>query len=126
MTRAGASATPVRRGRRTTLPRGGFSAETFDRFIKRPPRRTTLLTDDVQPGLRAVIRKGSVSFHVCYEVADRRPMLKIGEHPAMTVKEARELARTIRVLAANGIDPQEGLHDRLIRELKDQGTEWRP
>jgi hypothetical protein len=32
----------------------------------------------------------------------------------------------VRALAEMGIDPQEGLHERLIRELQKEGTNWRP
>ena len=47
---------------------------------------------------------------------------KLGDHPDMSIAEARQLTRTVQTLAAIGIDPQEGLHERLIRELKAKGT----
>jgi hypothetical protein len=41
-----------------------------------------------------------------------------------TIEEARALTKTIRALAEKGIDVQSGLHERLLRELKAQGTRW--
>jgi hypothetical protein len=83
--------------------------------------------DDDQPGLRAIVRKsGTVSFHVIYSVNDERPILLIGHWPHTSIDEARDLAKTIRTLAAEGIDVTEGLHARLISELKRDGIKWRP
>jgi hypothetical protein len=50
-------------------------------------------------------------------------MIKVGELPGTTIEEARALTKTIRALAAKGIDVQSGLHERLLRV---QGTRWRP
>jgi Arm DNA-binding domain len=84
-------------------------------------------TDDVQPGLRAIVRsKGAITLHCHYDFEGSRPMIKVGEIPGCTVDEARALTKTIRALAAKGIDVQSGLHERLLRELKAQGTRWRP
>jgi Arm DNA-binding domain len=84
-------------------------------------------TDDVQPGLRAIVRPtGTVTLHAHYDFDGSRPMIKVGEIPGTTIDEARELTKTIRALAENGIDVQSGLHERLLRELKAQGTKWRP
>ncbi len=93
----------------------------------RIPLPRVTITDSLQAGLRAIIRNtGNISFHVNYEVGESRPYLKLGDHPDMTIAEARSLARTVRSLADLGIDPTEGLHTRLIRELRDKGTKWRP
>jgi len=82
-------------------------------------------TDDVQPGLRAVVRPtGTVTLHAHYDFGGSRPMIKVGEVPGTSIAEARELTKTIRALAAKGIDVQAGLHERLLRELKAQGTKW--
>jgi hypothetical protein len=84
-------------------------------------------TDDMQPGLRAIVRNtGTVTFHAHYDFKGSRPMLKVGDLGETTVEEARELTKTIRALAAKGIDVQSGLHERLLRELRAQGTKWRP
>jgi hypothetical protein len=84
-------------------------------------------TDDVEPGLRAIVRsKGAITLHAHYDFDGSRPMIKVGEIPGTTVNEARALTKTIRALAAKGIDVQSGLHERLLRELKAQGTKWRP
>lgn len=85
------------------------------------------MSDNVVTGLQCMVRKtGLISYHVGYSYDGSRPVLKLGNHPEMTVAEARELAKTVRALADMGIDPQEGLHERLIRELKAKGTKWRP
>jgi hypothetical protein len=84
-------------------------------------------TDDIQAGLRAVVRsKGAITLHATYDFDGSRPMMKVGEIPGTTIEEARALTKTIRALAAKGIDVQSGLHERLLRELKAQGTRWRP
>jgi Arm DNA-binding domain len=85
------------------------------------------VSDDVVTGLQCIIRRtGLCSFHVGYNFGGSRPVLKLGNFPDMSVGEARELARTVRALAEMGIDVQEGLHERLIRELQARGTDWRP
>lgn len=91
-----------------------------------PLKRITISDPDCV-GLRAVIRDtGLISFHAHYQLDDSRPLLKIGEFPSTSIAEARELCRTVMSLADKGIDPQEGLHERLIRELKEKGDKWRP
>jgi hypothetical protein len=85
------------------------------------------VSDDMVSGLRAIIRDtGGISFHVQYTIGKSRPYLKIGEVPGTTVEQARSLARTVLALAQQGIDPQSGLHERLLRELAEQGPKWRP
>lgn len=121
-------------GRKKVAPvvNSKFSADTFERLARdlqsgNVPLDRVTVTDDMQPGLRAIIRNtGLVSFHVNYDVEGARPYLKIGDHPEMSVDEARRVAKTVRGLAEMGIDPQEGLHRRLIRELQEKGTKWRP
>lgn len=109
-----------------------FTVEVMEALVddlksKRIPLDRLTITDDMVPSLRAVIRNsGAISFHVHYDIAGSRPFLKLGSHPEMSIKEARELARTVIALAERGIDPAEGLHERLIRELKEKGTKWRP
>lgn len=109
-----------------------FNANLLERIAtdlqtKRIPLPRITVSDEVQPGLRAIMRDtGLISFHVSYDVDGTRPFLKIGDHPAMKIDEARELAKTIRALADMGIDPTLGLHERLIRELQAKGTRWRP
>jgi hypothetical protein len=52
-------------------------------------------------------------------------LLKLGNHPEMTIDQARELRKTVIALGVKGIDPTEGLHERLIRELLAKGTHAR-
>jgi hypothetical protein len=85
------------------------------------------ISDDLVPGLRAIVRDtGGISFHVQYTIGKSRPYLKIGEVPGTTIEQARSLAKTVLALARQGIDPQSGLHERLLRELAEQGSKWRP
>lgn len=78
-------------------------------------------------GLRAVVYKsGLISFAISYHFNGERPFLKLGSldekaEDHITVTEARELGKTVKALANKGIDPQAGLHSRLIRELKEKG-----
>lgn len=84
-------------------------------------------TDDVEPGLRAYVREsGTVALHCHYEVGNSRPMIKVGELPGTTIEDARLLTRTIRAIAAKGIDVQDSLHERLFQELRAQGEDWTP
>lgn len=93
----------------------------------RIPLKRVTVSDDIVTGLRAVIRNtGLISYHVTYDVDGSRPYLKIGDHPQMKLEEARNLARTVQSLAEKGIDVQAGLHERLIKQLKEQGAKWRP
>lgn len=68
---------------------------------------------------------GIVALHAHYQIKKSRPVLKVGELPGSTVEDARKLKRAIRALAAKGIDVQNGLHERLMRELLEQGEDWR-
>lgn len=92
------------------------------------------ISDDMVTGLRAIVTKGGrISFHASYHFGDSRPFITLGEynvpksHPDyISIEDARELTKTIKTLADKGIDPQDGLHRRLIRELREQGPKWRP
>lgn len=108
-----------------------FSADTIEALVEdlkaqRIPLDRITITDEQQPGLRALIRKtGEVTFHMQYKVRDSRPSILLGPYPKMKISEARGLAATIEALADKGIDVQDGLYDRLMRELKQQGVNWR-
>lgn len=90
------------------------------------------ISDDIVTGLRVMINKsGLITAHSAYTVGENRPFLKIGslnkgDPEYISIAEARELTKTIKALGDKGIDVQEGLHRRLIRELKREGTKWRP
>lgn len=109
-----------------------FSIEHFESIARdldsgRLKLDKIVISDDVQIGLRAIIRKsGTITYHVSYAAGESRPYLKVGQYPDTSIAEARELARTITTLADHGIDVQSGLHDRLIKELREKGTKWRP
>lgn len=69
---------------------------------------------------------GEISYHALYTVGDKRSSLRLGEHPDMDLSKAMKLARDISALGRMGIDPQEGLHQKLIKEIDAQGAKWRP
>lgn len=90
------------------------------------------VSDEMQVGLRAVIRKsGVISLHAAYTIGESRPLIRLGDldkrsEEYISIDDARALTKTIQYLADRGIDVQEGLHRRLVRELREQGNRWRP
>lgn len=92
------------------------------------PLPQVTISDEIVSGLRAIIRNsGKISYHINYQVAGGgRFYLKIGDHPYMTLANARKVGQTVKTLAEQGIDPQDGLHERLVRELLEKGEKWRP
>lgn len=91
------------------------------------------LSDNIVKGLRAIVRDtGLISYHIYYTVGDSdAAYLKVGVHDPknpdhLTIPQAREIAKVVKALGKKGIDPQEGLHQRLVRELFEQGEKWRP
>jgi hypothetical protein len=111
-----------------------FNVETFERLAKdiqsgRIPRQLNSPMSMTSQGLQAQIQNsGLISYRVIYEVGDgKRGTLTIGHHPEMKLDRARKIADTIQYLADElGIDPQAGLHERLVREIEERGTKWRP
>lgn len=101
-----------------------------DMQSKRLPLPLVRLSDDQQQNHRAIVyNSGKISFHVQFRVKGKdgeRPLLLIGDYPKMTIERSRKIARTIIALADKGIDPREGLHERLIREIETKGENWRP
>lgn len=116
----------------SNVPAATFTGEMLEGLAAdlksgRIPLPRVNVSDDVQVGLRAIIRNtGNISFHANYDYQDSRPWFKIGDYPDMSIKKARELTFTIRELASKGIDVQAGMHERLLRELEERGTKWRP
>lgn len=127
--------------RRTVVPKPApppaepskFNIQTLEQIADdlqtgKIPLKQVTISDEMTTGLRAIVRNsGKISYHVDYVVSDEgRCYLKVGDHPLMTMANARKLAQTIKTLGDQGIDPQAGLHERLIRELLDKGEKWRP
>lgn len=122
--------------RKLKIPRGGaqFTANMLENLAAdmragrlKVPR--LLISDNVQPGLRAIIRRGTgaVSFHAHYFAPDgSRPMVLIGGYPETSIAVARAITKTILALVERKIDPIEGMRARLMRELYEKGTSWRP
>jgi hypothetical protein len=114
-----------------------FTEEYFNHAAKemqsgRSPAKRLQHADDLVTGLRVQIFPSNIiSYHVQFYVGDQRPFMLIGyankDNPMyLTVQEAREIAKTIIALGNKGINPQDGLLPRLIRELKKEGEKWRP
>lgn len=106
-------------------------AFTEDLVTQRVPLVRQQISDDRVVGLRAVCHQsGHIAFHVSYYVGDKRPFMKIGDFDKgspdfMTIEEAREVAKTVKALGEKGVDVQNGLMRRLIRELQKEGVNWR-
>jgi hypothetical protein len=126
--------TAVNRARST---KSDFTVENFKNILAdlqsgRWPLQRTQISDDMVTGLRMMINKsGLMSYHASYYVGDDRPFMKIGDANEdspdyISLEDAREITKTIIALGEKGIDVQDGLHRRLIRELKKEGTRWRP
>lgn len=117
-----------------------FDAKTLKGLVKdlQNGRYATIgrftISDDRVTGLRAMVTKdGRISLHASYHIGDERPMFKLGDlnvppdhKDYLSIEDARELTKTIKALGDMGIDPQEGLHRRLIKELQRDGKNWRP
>jgi hypothetical protein len=100
---------------------------------QRTPVERMTVSDDRVIGLRAMVSKtGAISFHVSYHVGGKRPLMHIGDlnkdsPDYISINDAREVAETIKYLASEyAIDPQEGMMRRVVKELKRDGTRWRP
>jgi hypothetical protein len=108
--------------------------EAFARDLKsqRVPLVRQQISDDVVTGLRAVVHKtGRIALHVSYYVGEKRPFMILGtlddpkDPDYISIEDAREVAKTIKALGDKGIDVQDGLHRRLVKELKEKGSAWR-
>jgi len=125
---------PLRAGAESKFEPETLKALAKDLQSGRIPMERVTVSDDMVTGLRAMVTKdGGISFHASYHFGDARPFLKLGNFHVspkdpdyISIQDARELTKTIKALADKGIDPQQGLHTRLIRELKRDGTSWRP
>lgn len=117
-------------------PSAKFTAERLHQFAKdlksgRIPLERQQISDDMVVGLRTMVHKtGLIAFHVSYYVDDKRPFIKIGDFNEdspdyISIEDAREVTKTIKALGDKGIDVQDGLQRRLIRELKEKGTAWK-
>lgn len=107
-----------------------FEAKTLEALAKdlqagRLPLDRVTISDDMVTGLRAVVYKsGLISFAISYHLGDERPFLKLGSlnkdaDDHISIADAREVAKSVKKLADKGIDPQAGLHSRLIREIRE-------
>jgi hypothetical protein len=121
-----------------------FDKPTMLKILKdlqtgRLPLPRVQISDDKVTGLRAMINRGgtkqnpggSIALHAAYAVGGSRPLVKLGElqdgaEEPITIDEARELTVVIQELGEKGVDVQEGLHRRLMTELRRDGANWRP
>lgn len=118
-------------------PSTKFTPERLHAFAKdlksgRVPLERQQISDDKIVGLRAMIHKtGLIAFHVSYYVGDKRPFMRIGTYDDpkdpdyISIEDAREIAKTVKALGDRGVDVQDGLHRRLVRELKRDGVSWK-
>lgn len=84
-------------------------------------------SDDRQPGLRfQIYRSGLVSLRAQYRFGKSRPNVTVGHFPKTTLEQARYRTRIVIELAKLGIDVKEGLHERTMREIDEEGMHWRP
>jgi hypothetical protein len=96
------------------------------------PLERVRVSDDVVVGLRAVVnRSGLVTVHCSYECGEDRPFMLLGslndgEENQITINEARALAKTIKALGERGINVTKANDQRLLKELRRDGTSWRP
>lgn len=122
------------KGKAPAIPEGAdlFNPKMFEAFKKdvesgRFPVKRPMISDGVVKGLRALFRDtGGISFHVHYQANDNRALIKIGDYPDMSIERARKIAKTVIGLGKSGIDIQEALHQKLIRELERDGMKWKP
>lgn len=98
----------------------------------RLPLKRTQISDEMVSGLRAMVNEsGLISLHASYYVGGSRPYVLLGhlneDSPDyVSIEDARYLTKVIKSLGEMGIDVQDGLTRRLMRELKANGTNWRP
>ncbi len=89
-------------------------------------------SDDMVVGLRAKVeRSGLITLHATYEIGEARPMILLGSlnkgsKNHITIEQARRRTEVIKELAMRGIDVQDGLHARLMREIDKKGVAWLP
>lgn len=111
---------------------GALLRMSKDLHSGRNPKERDRFRDDVVVGLYATInRSGLITFHIDYEIEGDRHHLTLGalneeRDDRITIDEARKLANIVKILARGKINPQDGLHKRLIKELKRDGTAWKP
>lgn len=93
------------------------------------------IRDDMVVGLHVTINNtGLITFHISYEVGTdpvRRHHLLLGSlnkerEDCITIEKARDRAKIVKALAAEGLNVQDGLYKRLMREIDEKGTAWRP
>ena len=85
-------------------------------------------TDEGCENLRIIAYPdGRVTFAAAYRLPrmSTRPMFTLGDLSQMTLQEARDLTEIVVELGRRGIDLHEGLHTRVVEELKRDGLNWR-
>jgi hypothetical protein len=125
----------VRRGPKTSL-KAKFNEATFKELAQdlqsgRIPLDRVQISDNDVSGLRAIIRNtGTITYHVNYMIQNKdggsRTYIKIGDYPDVNLTTARKRAQAVIALGKKGVDVQEALHDRLMREIDRDGESWRP
>jgi integrase len=90
----------------------------FLRHVKRPASGQVEIADGACPGLRLRLATSVATWVLgCRDAAGHARRFRLGEHPAMGLKEAREAARELRAKVRKGADP--------IAEARQQRAEAR-
>lgn len=123
-----------------SAPSSKFTEELLEAFARdlksqRVPLERQQVSDDRVVGLRAMVHKtGLITYNVSYYLLGstdkKRPFMKIGEGNKdspnfISIEDARNIAIAIKALGEKGIDVQRVSYLRLIRELRDQGANWK-
>ncbi len=88
----------------------------FLRHLKLPPVGQVEIADGACPGLRIRLSTSAATWVLgCRDAAGRARRFTLGTYPAMGLKEAREVARSLRAAVRKGHDP--------IREARQQRRE---
>lgn len=96
--------------------------EANERLKKARPQ----ITDGMTPNLRARFEGERTAFYAHYFIGKERKQQLIGHFPEMSITQARRVFRIIEDLAVRGINIQDGLIPRVVKELEQHGTDWRP
>lgn len=98
----------------------------------RMPLERQRWSDDVAVGLRITVNfSGLITFAASYDIDNERHHMIIGSlnkerDDYITLEKARQRTKIIKGLAERGVNPQDGLHRRLLREIDEEGLKWEP
>jgi len=128
----------ARRIKLSNVSQSKFTEETIlqvadDLQSGRNPLNRTTISDDMVTGLKAeCFNSGMITWHAHVPFGDGdRIFMKIGtmhdkkSDDYLSLKEAREIVKSIKAIVAKGIDPRDALLKRFIFELKRDGENFK-